>query len=104
MQTGALAAVVCAASLAAVPRALAGDPDLDGATIARVEVAGNRRVEADAVRAAVRSRAGGVLRPEVVPDDAGQPPPRAARMISRRSPSSAASVSLRTAAIRSASP
>ncbi len=69
MQTGALAAVVCAVSLAAVPRALAGDPDLDGLTIARVDVAGNRRVEADAVRAAIRSRAGGVLRPDVVRDD-----------------------------------
>ncbi len=69
MQTGALAAVACAWSLAAVPRALAGETDLDGATIARIEVAGNRRVEADAIRAAIRSRTGGVLRAEVVGDD-----------------------------------
>jgi outer membrane protein insertion porin family len=69
MQTGALAAVVCAASLAAVPRALAGDGGLDGATIARIQVAGNRRVEADAVRAAIRSRSGDVLRADVVRDD-----------------------------------
>jgi len=70
MQTGALAAAVSAAGwLAAGPRALADTPDLEGAPIARVEVGGNRRVDTDAVLACIRSRAGGVLEPDVVRGD-----------------------------------
>jgi len=70
LQTGALAAVALAVLGAIDSRALAEIPaDLEGTRIARVEVAGNRLVETDALLAQVRSRAGGALSGETVAAD-----------------------------------